>query len=564
MIENADRSSALRASQSTLHVLGIVSLLCAAASAQNIVYAGNLGGSNAFCAIPLNLTPVFPPCALEVQSLGGEDVVPGVNNTQVVGENPVMLGKVIAFLTNEAYLGSAGQDINCNGTTTDFVVRVMDIDAGQLINTRVIAVQGTTPALTRLAACGIGLPVTLAAWISDETALTNFQFPNWPSGADANNDGDMFDRVVVVQAVQSSAGCITQGDTWVIAPPASPPTTTLVSRFQRVSMSGQIMVLEEEDITNATPPSGNVIHVLSVLGFNNPNTNTANGMRCWPDPLPNFTLASGGHRPVASYDQNLLFPLSRIVAFEQRENQNQVMASFNPPDTDLCDRIICYQQITTINTNLPPFPPGMTTITVSLGPICRMATGQHPAARPHATFGNFVGFDALSPPIQPGNGPEPPCGPTPLPAPQDYHAQRGRAAAATTCTTYLPDTYFGERVSVAGRVFAHELRETASFPGAPPGQGTDFNNDGNYETLVAWADQQTGSLIRYRIVGPGRTPSAEDNTFFQFQPLPYPPPPGGYAGIIAYSADETFASTGDLNHDGDQNDRVIMFALLEP
>jgi hypothetical protein len=562
MVEDLNRSSDFRPSRSALHVLGIVLLVCGIASAQNIVYAGNLIGQAAPCAASMSLPGAL--CYLEVLSLGLSDVVPGINNTQIVGESPVISGKVIAFLTNEAFLGATGQDINCNGTTTDFVVRVMDIDAAQLINTRVAALPGTTPALTRLAACGPGQPVTLAAWISVEASLTAVQFPNSPSGADANNDGDMFDRVVVLQAVQSAAGCVPQGETWVIAPPASPPTTTVISGFQRVTMSGEIMMLEEEDFTNPTPPSGNVIRVLSVRGLNFPNTSSSSGPLCWPNPMPNFTLASGGHRPVASYDQAVLFPLSRFVAFEQRENQSQVMASFNPPDTDLCDRIICYQPITALTVFAPPLPPGLNSITVSLGPICRMATGEHPTARPHATFGNFVGFDALSPSVQAGNGPEPPCFPTPPPPSQIYHSQRGRAGAAGTCTTYAPDVYFGEHVSVAGRVFAHELRETASFPGAPPGQMNDFNNDGNFETLVAWADQQAGSLIRYRIVGPGRTPSAEYDPFFQFQLLPYPPPPGGYAGLIAYSADETFASTGDLNHDGDQNDRVIMFSLLEP
>ncbi|MCI0589131.1 MAG: hypothetical protein L0323_20125 [Planctomycetes bacterium] len=489
---------------------------------------------------------------------------PGVTNTGQVGAFPAIRGVDVAFITSEV---ESNQNLDCvpppccafppcpcPGAPVDpigGVVQILDLDARMLMNTTIQGLsdlQGfrrNTLTITEMDTVAGNIFV---AWISREDQLFNVPFVycsiSSPTGLDLNADNDVDDWVVVLMVYKSQQPGAVPGWTWVIAPPASP---NLSSGYIGVHMSGQIMVIEQGGSAplpalplpvESFPPLP--VLALSVQGF--PPTGGT------PDPFPVFVNAGTGYHPKANY-ATLAFPQSRFIVFEQREAD--LGASFNP-DGDLCDRVTAFNQITSIPIFGNPGPPFQ--VAPAVAGVCLMGVGNFPSTRPHATFGQYVGFDVLLPALQPGLGPDPPC------APSAQHSFRGRAnpTASSPCASgySLGNDVTGERVSVAGINFVHVVRETA--PGVGDVNGDGWADDG----VVVGFDQTTWPpTFRWRYVaGPGNNPAVEN----AFNFVTTPPPGGPYFGMIAYEGWESYLGLGNLNvasGDTDEGDRVIQIRL---
>ncbi len=509
--------------------LTFVSGIARESRAQTLIFAGNV-------------SPV--PAAVSL-SIG-----PGSTNTKQVGAFPAIWNIDVAVNTSEA---QSGLDLDGSGAIADplgGVARILDLDARLMWNT-------TVPALLIRNALTITQPTATsgvyAAWISREDHIGNMPFPAGPAGSpgpvNVNADGDVIDWVVVIMAYKNIPLPAAVGDCWVLAPAASPGVST---GFIGVHMNGEVMVVEQGGGPFPPLPSNPPlpILVLDLQGYGVPQIFAGGGpQQIMPNPIPS-PIASGGsgHFPKANFLAGLTFPQSLFIVFEQRETQ--LGASFNP-DGDTCDRVIAFQEITGINTACPfglVCPPAFGTVSLSLSGVCLMGVGNLPSTRPHATLGSYVGFDVVPAGQQAGIGPD--CGAVAI------HSDRGRANPTTSapCASgySMGNNMLGERVSVAGPVFAHVVRETA------PGVG-DANGDGFVDPgVVVWINQTTWPPTgRWLTMGPGNEPAAENSFNFAINPLP----PGTYIGLTAYEGVENYAALGDLNGDGDQTDQVIMVHL---
>ncbi len=493
-----------------------------------ILWAGN--------SAPTTASVTFPPLRV------------GINNTGIVGDSAAIYGVDIAFASDEM---QANQDLNGSGVGFLFgqVIRVVDIDAHILYNTRIL---GNYPTITAIPNGGVWI-----AFIATEQFMGNLSFPNGDAtptvtppgpqtGWDVNNDGDTLDFPVVLQAYRGLPPGVAPGDTWVIAPPQSPGFS--FSGFASVHMSTRIMVLQPGLLGQVTfPPPVAPFLVADLIGFSNVVAGCGPSPPS-PNPFPTFVQGAPGISPVVSYRETgpPTFPTAGFIVFTRSE---QDLGGDSNGDGDQCDRMVYYQSINGQNTA----GLGCLQISRTLGPPCNLGViGNDPDAYPDPTYGQHVLFDVLGGSLQPGVGPD--CL-APLPdSPVSERATILPLGFGTGCTVG-PSTQTSvpaQRLTVSGKLLAFTVNE--NFPGVG-----DLNVDGSFDpSLVLYADQNSWPPSpRWRVIGPGWNPDAEGSFQFQVQTLP----PGVALGLVAYHGDETFASTLDLNLDGDQNDMVILFSL---
>ncbi|MCI0587631.1 MAG: hypothetical protein L0323_12385 [Planctomycetes bacterium] len=468
-----------------------------------------------------------------------------MNNTKVVGGRPAVSNSFVSISTDE---GQAGLDLNGNGVLGEDVLRVIDLDSGLLLNTRLTVSQDVTSTIMIPGPPGPGFSgLFLVGCVALESQLNiTLPFPTPGTTPDINADGDQMDYVALVQIFQGASAPAANGDTWAFGPPASPGVAT---GFRRIQISNFMMILEQ-GIPGLPPVVAPLpMALLDLWGFNNPYPEPLQFNAPMPLPHPHFNYNVGaGFNPSVSFSFTLGFPQSDMLAYEQSEAQ---LGDSNG-DGDVCDRVVTVRPVGVSVTALAPCAPNITVDCVcpQVGAVCTFqGVGNRPSVRPDAAFGNQIGFDALQPPFQPGAGPN--CLPVPLPPlfPNSGHPGRATAGQCAVAPAFAPR--HGEEISVAGRAFAYVIRENAN------NVNSDQNGDGVIDPSVVFMTDQNAFMLPRIVVAPGEQPAAENVFAFPVQGVP----PGTFFALIPFAGNETFPSTFDLNGDGDQNDMVLRYFM---